>query len=488
MTDRSINKDLNYDMATTAKSPTIIPQFSGKSDEDVSTWARDARFICQLYKLDDVAGIRSICQSLSGAAFSWIREELTRNANTTIENIILGLESRFSSRLHLTTVAQRFQCDLIPNNIEDYFKMIQDANYLCERNYMSIHAIIDKLIIRSPPDIRSIIIHSTGEVTSIHEISKIIERILPLTYSKNGQNIISDVQKVSTSKFSEKNFKAGKTNSTNSLIRYCELHGKCNHNTNECRTIKTLEEKGWKRFKNIRETSVEDVVEESNSFNKNNSFYIFNNIKAIKHLNNPFMQTGEINSKKIQILIDSGADTSLFNIKHLPENSIIQPTNSIAISANGSKLNIKGKISNIPIYIQNEKILIEEALVVVGEPNHVILGADSIIKNPNLIIKILKIDVDAFAKHNNLVYEIRNYDDVKAISKYDDLFQTELNKLTLCNIGRHTIDTNASRPIWQNNNRIPINWEAPIDQEIKRLLLAGIIRESKALGVQESNQ
>lgn len=54
-------------------------------------------------------------------------------------------------------ITQRFQENSIPLTIPEFFNIVNNSRYLHKRRYVSLEAIADKIIERSPSEIRTII-------------------------------------------------------------------------------------------------------------------------------------------------------------------------------------------------------------------------------------------------------------------------------------------------------------------------------------------
>jgi hypothetical protein len=92
---------------------------------------------------------------------------------------------------------------------------------------------------------------------------------------------------------------------------------------------------------------------------------------------------------------------------------------------------------------------------------------------------------DALTKNNNfkVVKQINMLllnNQNNTINKFESCFKTEISELNICNVGEHRIETTNNTPICQRNNRIQINFEHEISQEIEKNLRLGIIKESNS--------
>ncbi|KAI5174976.1 hypothetical protein PAEPH01_2110 [Pancytospora epiphaga] len=123
-----------------------------------------------------------ICLNHAGDAFDWVKHVVQREPGITGSALLCQLESRFSSKLHLSEVVNRFFSDAISRTASDYFAMLKDAAYLKERHYMSLDALADRIASRSSANVRIIIWHSSEAIHFVFDISKIVERAIPTIY------------------------------------------------------------------------------------------------------------------------------------------------------------------------------------------------------------------------------------------------------------------------------------------------------------------
>ncbi|KAI5175743.1 hypothetical protein PAEPH01_2181 [Pancytospora epiphaga] len=61
--------------------------------------------------------------------------------------------------------------------------MLQDASYLADRSYMSLEALIDRIILRSPSEVSTVLLLSYTNIHSIHDIFKFIDKVHPFTFN-----------------------------------------------------------------------------------------------------------------------------------------------------------------------------------------------------------------------------------------------------------------------------------------------------------------
>ncbi|KAI5152349.1 hypothetical protein ENBRE01_2761 [Enteropsectra breve] len=106
---------------------------------------------------------------------SHMGETLTKSLNLSADEFLRCLETKFASGLRIKNTAQKFIQASIPESIEEYFSMMRDAAYPSQHNYLFVTAIVDKVIIRSPPELRTILWQVAGDkitFTNYHRLLK----------------------------------------------------------------------------------------------------------------------------------------------------------------------------------------------------------------------------------------------------------------------------------------------------------------------------
>jgi hypothetical protein len=187
-----------------------------------------------------------------------------------------------------------------------------------------------------------------------------------------------------------------------------------------------------------------DAVEEkednaSMEVQNKNVIYYFTRLGATK---NPFFIKGEIGGRTRTILLDTGADVSLVDVKDLRgQTGILSPYDGEVKSVSGESLKIKGKTSSLEIRIG--KNVIKFSPLVMEECEYVILGADVIFKSPEILLKILKRPTPL----SHAEESIRVVTENGLKEEFRDMFKTEIGELNLCTSGTHNIETGEARPI-----------------------------------------
>ncbi|KAM0679567.1 hypothetical protein GINT2_002196 [Glugoides intestinalis] len=346
--------------------------------EDISTWTTNAKFLFKLYELDEKTAKRVLSSSLRGIAFEWARETLTKEPETTVQKLLEGLNSRFLSRMRITETAQRFLSDKIPEQNEKFFAMMRDASYLFEQGYMSLQAVADRMISRSPPEIRIALWNIAGVAQNMFDFSKAAEQVIPLAYGKE----VSMSNQAQVNFVKKKNFPG----SSKSQKKWCEVHGEKGHTTQECLTIRKLKEKGWRQQRPTANT-VKTEKKDEESKEDSNYYYYFSAQDAGNKFTNPFLITGKLNQKKAKILLDTGADLTLLPAAALPKSTVIHKTKDTAKAANGSQIPILGKVRNVQLEILGLNIRIKSALVTSESLEYTLLGAPTIKENFGNLVK-----------------------------------------------------------------------------------------------------
>lgn len=190
-----------------------------------------SQVILNLHELSNIKGIQTIFNALKGEAFDYAMDVYSNsNAKINEDGLLKTLESRFSVKLFHIQVANRFQMDSTPKSIQEYFSMLSEVKYIHERGYMSLEAIINRIIERSPSEIRTVLWAQSIIINNIFELSQLAENIIPLAYGSKG--ISTDAQWVQVK------FKAGGKNMLMSgKSKLCLIHGKGSHESEHCKII-----------------------------------------------------------------------------------------------------------------------------------------------------------------------------------------------------------------------------------------------------------
>ncbi|KAI5175960.1 hypothetical protein PAEPH01_2214 [Pancytospora epiphaga] len=215
----------------------------------------------------------------------------------------------------------------------------------------------------------------------------------------------------------------------------------------------------------------------------------------------PFSTTAEIAGVRQHVLIDTGADPSLIHSLILSCTHVEpEPSSARVVGANGQEISVKGEIQKFPITIFGKRIVIPQILVANTQAPSLI-GVSAIKAYPFLLtncfhnIKTPEADIRCLYEH--LTYSLQDINDDTAyalthtaattistptvpkdvdprfrfiISKFINLFQTEIFQYILCYAARHQIQTGTANPICAPIIRIPVHWIPLINEEIEKIL------------------
>lgn len=106
---------------------------------------------------------------------------------------------------------------------------------------------------------------------------------------------------------------------------YCLIYGLCNHYTKNCRDLRKRQDEG--RREKIKENAkVRSIEPESQESSDKDSFICsFREIEC-SYIRNLFFIDVYNGEKKLKALIDTGADVSIINKKHISKTQILFPT------------------------------------------------------------------------------------------------------------------------------------------------------------------
>lgn len=225
---------------------------------------------------------------------------INNTASITTNSLLTAFESRFTGKLFLIQVANRFQRESIPESIREYFSMLSDAKYIHERGYMSLEAILNKIIERSPSEIRTVLWAQAGVINNIYELSQVAENIIPLAYGSKGTLVEAQRAQIShqTDESTSRIMKSQRT---------CLIHGDGSHYSKECKVI--LRERS-KFLKNQRKAHVVEIHEKEPSINQFDYSLFCSSVTSTKTPKNPLKTTIRLGKITYPALIDTGADVS----------------------------------------------------------------------------------------------------------------------------------------------------------------------------------
>ncbi|KAF9760668.1 Retrovirus-related Pol polyprotein from transposon [Nosema granulosis] len=203
---------------------------------------------------------------------------------------------------------------------------------------------------------------------------------------------------------------------------------------------------------------------------ENKQDYIYSYCSSI--YNNPFFVTIDIEGINRKCLLDTGADISLIHKEMIPEDIKTESFTGRILSACGTNVAASRKLSKLEGTVLGTKITFSP-IITDKEPRYVIIGADVLRRNPELLSKALRVRARILSINQKDSGSLE-----KVLNEYKTIFQDTVNKEKTCDVKEHTIDTGDSRPIYCRQGRILIHFQRQIEEEIKKDLELGIIRET----------
>lgn len=295
-----------------------------------------------------------------------------------------------------------------------------------------------------------------------------------LEQTHNDKNDIFNYYKQSNQRTDNKR---RQNNSNTYGQKYCTLHGRCKHETKECKLMHECNKRGVKITRNDSIRAIEKVNDDSDTedLNKDDLNYMI----LTYSLEDPDFNIDVYiyNNLKASALLDTGADVTIIPEYLAKKCNRYNPAKTKASfkAANGGNIRVLGKINITFTY--NDRKYETAAYVVENKINKIILGKNFISKHPHTLSEILQNSKKILSVSENTDENSTEKIIIHLQNAFADVFCETIDKNTVCNIKRHSIETLQTQPIRQYNNAIPYKWEAQIDEEVTNLLSRGVIRE-----------
>ncbi|KAI4293155.1 hypothetical protein PAPHI01_2429 [Pancytospora philotis] len=466
----------------------IVKPFKGLPDEDAHSWLQSFILRADANNIPPEQRVKIFICCLQESALTWAADLIESNPEITSKELTDAFVARFSGQMSTEKAFERLITSSIVLSQQELLIIIKDTNMLAQLGYVNLSALKYLIARRMPVQFGPAIRQAVRGTKTWQEFLKVVESdmlaSLPLSPPINKVEFDlsqTDVDYIKNMQNKTKTVKPNKRDNS----KWCPVHRTRSHSGDECWSIIRLKQQGYVLKKESPTIGQVDVSTQpvSNDVIKPSSIYRLSHPSSPSNRKplNPFKQDGLLQGKRVPILVDTGADTSIICQKFLsnPEAINIQKTDIKAKSACGNDLTIIGTSCNVPITI-NTKAYNISSLISESKPDRVIIGADAIIKHPELLEGSLtkktpvQLSIQAVSQVNiDLCLQ-------SLLTKMDSLFQTQITQNVKCTLGQHRINVGDARPISAGNSRIPVAYEQALDNEIKKNLELGIIAPSSS--------
>lgn len=463
--ENNINKQLNQTILDMASAVNATKEFSGKENENIEAWIKEVKMIGKVTQLDPISIFKLILIKLRGVAQSWASELYEKEPHIELNEFVKRLCQKFCEKKNDTMeVLERITKKGEVKSIDELKKLIKDTTIIIERGGMNVEMVIKIVINKMPGALKPMAYQIGYENYDWVDFVRRLEECAWMGFmnsipeSREEDKNICEVKQVGA--FKQKRVK-------------CLIHGWCRHTTEECWSIKKLAARSKNKNKNVNALceTTHTHEQEKDIFNKDQSVYFVN----VNYKPSPFIKQVIIDNTTLDILIDTGADITLIKQSDIPKNMTIITPNKLpkVRSASGNLIPIIGYIHFSKAKLEDETISFK-AYVTSTELKYIILGRDTLAKNPIILATIAnKLTNDKAVMSINSPEEI--------LRKYDILFKDEIDANKICTFGTHDINLTCDKPFFECNSRIPINFEEAIDNEIKKYIRLGVIEASNSL-------
>ncbi|KCZ77801.1 hypothetical protein H311_01182 [Anncaliia algerae PRA109] len=151
------NEIKGFDMASPTKA---IPDFSGSQNEDVFTWIKTCLLIGKIAGLCEKMLLSSMLLHLRGEALIWATRTFENFHEINVEIFINNIKERFAHVENSHKVLEKFLKIVEVENEEQYKNILRQAEFLIERNCLTLNACLKMLISRVPLVLKPILLHA----------------------------------------------------------------------------------------------------------------------------------------------------------------------------------------------------------------------------------------------------------------------------------------------------------------------------------------
>ena len=286
---------------------------------------------------------------------------------------------------------------------------------------------------------------------------------LSITNEITLQGIINVVERIQVKDLDMSINAAKKARAGNKKKRWCRLHKKCGHTTEECRAL--------------RSTCKKNALITDDDSNKGNSlcavpspFCVLATSRARFVIK---VRIGKLYS--VSALLDTGADVSCIDAALARKMRVRLSSGDALSSFNGTRVKSMGYARHQHVEIDTHSFTTD--FIVIQNLIHPIIIGGSLLK---AIIKELGMEKLFGETSGNIKTTTSSVATIDVASKYQDVFSEEISGDTRCKLGPHHIDTCGAQPLSRGRFRIGAPQEAIVEEEVQRLLKAKVIRPSRS--------
>lgn len=440
-------------MASTLK--TFEP-FTGTSEEDVNKWIKKTLMKTELFNLGEHETKIMVLLLLKGTAEEWLIDHSQLKMLPLLE-ILKQLAARFTTQVSTEKILERFLKREEVTSVEEYEAMLQDASTLFMRESINGASIIKLVIKKTPTNIQSILYLLSQTTANWQEFRAKASEVTWLGFETGASVNALSYQKTDRRPRPKRRF-------------FCKQHGENNsHPTEKCWSL--AKPSGNSKQERAVFSLEEDDYQEDN--NKLTSNYFSKN---------PFYKKISIEGRKEHTaLIDTGADISMIHQSNLPKNAKIIPKMVKVRAANGETMSLTSKAQQIKAKI-GETNFTFNPIITTTNPKFTIIGADALQDNPEIFREIDLTKSYPETRERLYISSVAQLKEEEVFkSRYKEMFKTEIDQMTLCSMGEHSIETiDSAKGVYSGARRIPINYESQINEEIKKLERLKIIELSNS--------
>lgn len=449
-----VSPSLDFNMASAVN---FAGSFTGSKNDHIGVFLKKVELLGEMFELKEEKLIKVAILCFREDAADWAAHNKTIILSKDWKSFIKACQGRFCDDHIADNALQNIMTSSVPTTYEQYINLLQKADVCVKAEAISFKYIQRIIISKSMVDIRSYLFQALEA---------------NLDWEKFRKRCEESAWYVFTAKMDSRSSKID--------------------NVDHCTTQKypTVENnsKEVKKLKMTRKTT-NKRKEKGKDHRKHRTH------SAVYHMRtNPFVLDVKAGSKRITVLVDTGADVTI-----MPSNLIIskehaiEKCNEVAKAANGGIIHMIGRI-NITLQTEYGNIDVRTYLSDNLRGGYMLLGSDTLRGNSEWFLKLVQKICEnnlgnsgdnKINKKQNVTLAVTNsLDEHKSetienlVKDYEMIFKDDLRDAAPCKVTKHRIITKEDFPIAQKNFSLPFHWEKEINQEINRLIDQDIIQES----------